>query len=200
VASSPSPPPPPPPPPPLSPPLSAVAAAAATEAARASFLALSPSMISFQDCLAIIPPYPFYIGERDNNYDVAESLLLESWNRKAFTGYTSPHLFPLSTLEGLRTSSAEFHLFHAFWTEIHPQLFHISTAADRRTLLSAAVDGAGPTSRRGSHVYEFNTWLWNFGRPQPRVGGLSVAKTDKLRRKSRSEASKRGWATKRPRK
>jgi hypothetical protein len=61
-------------------------------------------------------------------------------------------------------------------------------------------DGAGPTSRRGSHVYEINTWLWNFGRPQPRVGDLSVAKTEKLRRKSRSEASKRGWATKRARK
>jgi hypothetical protein len=29
--------------------------------------------------------------------------------------------------------------FHAFWTEMQPQLFHISTAADRRTLLSAAV-------------------------------------------------------------
>jgi hypothetical protein len=40
--------------------------------------------------------------------------------------------------------------------------------------------GAGPTSRRGSHVYEINTWLWNSGRPQPRMGGLSVAKTEKL--------------------
>jgi hypothetical protein len=30
-------------------------------------------------------------------------------------------------------------------------------------------DGAGPTSRRGSHVHEINTWLWNFGRPQLRV-------------------------------
>jgi hypothetical protein len=56
--------------------------------------------------------------------------------------------------------------------------------------------GAGPTSRMGSHVYEINTWLWNFGLPQPFVGGLSVAKTEKLRRKSRSEASKRRWATK----
>ncbi len=27
-----------------------------------------------------------------------------------------------------------FHSFHAFWTEMQPQLFHISTAADRRTL------------------------------------------------------------------
>jgi hypothetical protein len=47
-------------------------------------------------------------------------------------------------------------------------------------------DGQGPASRRGSHVYEINDWLWNFGRPQPRVGGLSVAKTEKIRRKSRS--------------
>jgi hypothetical protein len=37
-------------------------------------------------------------------------------NRKEFTGYTSPHLFPLSTSGGLRIS-AEFHSFHAFWTE-----------------------------------------------------------------------------------
>jgi hypothetical protein len=50
------------------------------------------------------------------------------------------------------------------------------------------------------YVRRVDTWLWNFGRPQPRVGGLSVAKTEKIRRKSRSEASKRGWATKRARK
>jgi hypothetical protein len=56
-------------------------------------------------------------------------------------------------------------------------------------------DGAGPTTRRGSHVYEINTWLWKFGRPQPRVGGLSVAKTEKIRRMSRSDAAKRAWAT-----
>ena len=47
---------------------------------------------------------------------------------------------------------------------------------------------------------KIETELWNFGRPQPRVGDLSVAKIEKLRRKSRSEASKRGWATKRARK
>jgi hypothetical protein len=99
-----------------------------------------------------------------------------------------PHLFPLSTLEGLRTSLAEFHSFHVFWTEIQPQLFHISTEG---RFECGCADGAGHTSRRGSHVYEINTWLWDFGRPQPRVRGLSVAKTDKLRRKSRSEASKR---------
>jgi hypothetical protein len=40
-----------------------------------------------------------------------------------------------------------------------------------------SADGASQGSRRGSHVYEINTWLWNFGRPQPRVGGILVAET-----------------------
>jgi hypothetical protein len=61
-------------------------------------------------------------------------------------------------------------------------------------------DGQGPASRRGSHVYEVNDWLWNFGRPQPRVGGLSVSKTERIRRKSRSEASRRSWETRKARK
>jgi hypothetical protein len=126
--------------------------------------------------------------------------LLISWNRREFTRYTSPHLFPLSMSEGLRTSQAELASFHAFWTEMQPQLFHTGTAANRRTLLSAAVLMAQALTRAGavpsSHVYEINTWLWNFGRPQPRAGGLSVAKTEKILRKSRSEAAKRAWATK----
>ncbi len=61
-------------------------------------------------------------------------------------------------------------------------------------------DGQGPASRWGSHVYEINDWLWNFGRPQPRVGGLSVAKTDGIRGKSRSETSRRAWETRKARK
>ena len=34
---------------------------------------------------------------------------------------------------------------------------------------SAAEDG-----RRGSNVYEVNTWLWQFGRGKPRLGGLTI--------------------------
>ena len=51
--------------------------------------------------------------------------------------------------------------------------------------------GIGTHSLRGSHVYEINAWLWNFGRPQPRVDGLSVAKTEKIRSKVKSAASRR---------
>ncbi len=38
------------------------------------------------------------------------------------------------------------------------------------------------------------------GRPQPRVGGLSVAQTEQIRRKSRSEAARRAWKTRNARK
>ena len=56
--------------------------------------------------------------------------------------------------------------------------------------------GKGTHSLRGSHhVYEINAWLWNFGRPQPSVGGLSVAKTEKIRWKVKSAAARSGWKT-----
>ena len=57
-------------------------------------------------------------------------------------------------------------------------------------------DGLGLASRRGSHIYEIDTWLWTFGRPQLHVGGLSVAKNQRIRNKSRSEAVRKGWETK----
>ena len=69
---------------------------------------------------------------------------------------------------------------------------HKYSSRQRDAFECGCADGAGLNSRMGSHVYEINTWLWNFGRPQPRVGGLSVAKTEKIRREARSEASKRG--------
>jgi hypothetical protein len=61
-------------------------------------------------------------------------------------------------------------------------------------------DGHGPETRRGSHVYEVNAWLWNFGRPQPRVASLSVAKTEKIRTRCRAAAAKSAWETRRARK
>ncbi len=52
----------------------------------------------------------------------------------------------------------------------------------------------------GSHVYEINSWLWNFGRPQPRIGGLSVAKTEGVHKQSRSETSLHAAETRKARK
>ena len=64
----------------------------------------------------------------------------------------------------------------------------------------SCADGPGQGSRRGSHVYEVNTWLWNFGQPQPRVAGLSVAKTEKIRKRCRVDAAKSAWETRRAQK
>ncbi len=47
-------------------------------------------------------------------------------------------------------------------------------------------------------MYEANTWLWNFGQPQPeptKVASLSVAKTEKISKRSqcRGAAAKSAW-------
>jgi hypothetical protein len=60
---------------------------------------------------------------------------------------------------------------------------------------SAAVDG-----RRGSNVYEVNPWLLQFGRGKPRLGGLSVEKTEERKQADRDEQHQRGVETRRRRK
>ncbi len=47
--------------------------------------------------------------------------------------------------------------FHAFCTEIQPQLFHTSTAADRGTLLSAAVPMVRALTRGGAAMFTRST-------------------------------------------
>ncbi len=66
----------------------------------------------------------------------------------------------------------------------------------RRRRDAAAVDG-----RRGSNVYEVNTWLWSFGRakPGPHLGGLSIKQTarqpeDSDAAATRSEARRKWFA------
>jgi hypothetical protein len=46
-------------------------------------------------------------------------------------------------------------------------------------------------------VYDGNTCLWNFGWPQPSVASLSVAKTEKICKRSqcRRAAAKSAWKT-----
>ena len=60
---------------------------------------------------------------------------------------------------------------------------------------TAAVDG-----RRGSNAYEVNPWLWQFGRGKPRLGGLSVEKTDDRKEAALKEWLLRGAETRRRRK
>ena len=60
-------------------------------------------------------------------------------------------------------------------------------------------DGAGHALRKGSHAYEITRDFGHSGAPNPALV-VSVAKTQRIRKKSRSEATKRGGETKRARK
>ncbi len=77
---------------------------------------------------------------------------------------------------------------------------HKYAARQKQAFEFGCANGHGQASRRGSYVYEINTWLWNFGRPQARVAGLSVAKTERIGRQSRSDTSRRAWETRQARK
>ncbi len=50
-------------------------------------------------------------------------------------------------------------------------------------------DTAAADGRRGSNVYEVNPRLWQFasGRGKPRLGGLSVEKTDDRKEAAQTE-------------
>jgi len=126
---------------------------------------------------------------------------LELWSQMELESCMNRRLSPLSMLAGWKTFLGGCHCFLAFLMATQHQLFHTSTLDDKKQPFEfGCADGQGPASRRGSHVYEVNDWLWNFGRPQPRVGGLSVSKTERIRRRSRSEASRRSWETRKARK
>ncbi len=119
---------------------------------------------------------------------------------------TSPLLSLPSMLAELRTSLGGCHSLG-----ISPCFLEGNTAStiphksqyaprQKQAFKFGCADGSGQGSRRGSHVYKINTWLWNFGRPQPRIGGLSVAQTERIRRQSRSETSRRAAEAKKARK
>jgi hypothetical protein len=60
-------------------------------------------------------------------------------------------------------------------------------------------DSAASDGRRGSNVYEVNTWLWNFGSGTPRLGGLTVEETAMQKETVRKDQAKRSAETHRRR-
>ncbi len=56
---------------------------------------------------------------------------------------------------------------------------------------AGCADTAAEDGRCCSNVYEVNTWLWQFGRGKPRLGGLTIKETsdrqDSARNASRSD-------------
>ena len=65
---------------------------------------------------------------------------------------------------------------------------------------AGSCDTADADGKRGSNVYEVNQWLWRFARGKPRLGGLSVEKTDDKKEAALKERNLRGAETRRRRK
>ena len=56
---------------------------------------------------------------------------------------------------------------------------------------AGCADSAAEDCRRGSNVYEVNTWLWQFGRGKPRLGGLTIEETSDRQDAARKASDKR---------
>ena len=56
---------------------------------------------------------------------------------------------------------------------------------------AGCADAAAEDGRRGSNVYEVNTWLWMFGRGKPRLGGLTIEETSDRQDSARKASDKR---------
>ena len=56
---------------------------------------------------------------------------------------------------------------------------------------AGCADSGADDGRRGSNVYEVNTWLWQFGRGKPRLGGLTIEETSDRQDAARKASDKR---------
>ena len=65
---------------------------------------------------------------------------------------------------------------------------------------AGCADAAAEDGRRGSNVYEVNTWLLQFGRGKPRIGGLTIEETAERQDSARKSLDKRRKETREGRK
>jgi hypothetical protein len=56
---------------------------------------------------------------------------------------------------------------------------------------AGCADSAAENGMCGSNVYEVNTWLWQFGRGKPRLGGLTIEETSDRQDAASKESDKR---------
>ena len=81
-----------------------------------------------------------------------------------------------------------------------PTIPHLYSKRKDTSFPMGCADAAGVDGRRGSNVYEVNPWLWQFGLGKPRLGGLSVEKTQERMQAARDERNLRAGETRRRRK
>ena len=77
-----------------------------------------------------------------------------------------------------RTCLGKDFYFPYFWTATwHHHSFLVPSAPAHQipTWHHKLVNALNATGRKGSNVYEMNLWVWQFGRGNPQLGGLSVA-------------------------
>ena len=82
-----------------------------------------------------------------------------------------------------------------------PTIPHMYSKTKSACFPAGCADTAAEDGRRDSNVYEVNTWLWQFGRGKPRIGGLTSEETEERQdsarkscRKETREVSKRDGA------
>jgi hypothetical protein len=73
-------------------------------------------------------------------------------------------------LEGAADGDQDLNLWSHEMEEVCPSLTIMEDPA-------GCADAAVEDGRHGSNVYEVNTWLWQFGRGKPRLGGLTIKET-----------------------
>ena len=81
-----------------------------------------------------------------------------------------------------------------------PTIPHKYSKNKSATFPAGCADAAADDGRRGSNVYEVNTWLWQFGRGKPRIGGLTIEETSKRQDSARKSSDKRRKETREGRK
>ncbi len=81
-----------------------------------------------------------------------------------------------------------------------PTILHKFSKHKGSAFPMGSADTADAHGRRGSNVYEVNTWLWMFARGKPRLGGLSVEATALKKGAARVEQAKCSAETGRRRK
>ena len=81
-----------------------------------------------------------------------------------------------------------------------PTIPHVFSKRKDSGFPMGCADAAALDGRRGSNVYEVNTWLWQFGRGKPRLGGLTVEETADRQLAKVVDRKKRAAETRRRRK
>ena len=90
-----------------------------------------------------------------------------------------------------------FTMLFCFWRFVVCAVPHKFSKHKGSGFSMGSADSAAADGRRGCNVYEVNTWLWNFGRGKPRLGGLTVEETTVRKKTVRKDQAKCSAETRR---